>query len=107
MARALFRRLTGGGEAVGPTIYFENQAIVAQAGETVAAALLAAGIERFRSTSVGGAARGPYCLTGGCFDCLLQIDGQDNRQGCMTRVRDGMRIKAMDGRRPLAGGGDA
>ena len=105
MARSLFRRLTGDdGEETGLTVYFEDLPIAARAGETVAAALLAAGIVHFRTTLVGGTARGPYCLTGVCFDCLLQIDGQANRQGCMTQVRDGMRIKAMSGPRPLEGG---
>src|SRR5205823_1205172 len=37
---------------------------------SVAAALLAAGVSRFRSTPVSGAPRGPYCMMGVCFECL-------------------------------------
>ena len=61
-------------------------------GDTVAAALLARGRLRFGRPRVSGAARGPYCMMGVCFDCLVTIDGQPNRQACMVRVRDGMRI---------------
>ena len=67
------------------------------AGDTVAAALLAAGVTTFRSTPVSGAPRGPYCLMGTCFDCLVDIDGQPNRQSCLTRVAPGMRIATQHG----------
>jgi len=30
---------------------------------------------------------------GVCYDCLVTIDGQPNRQACMTPVRDGMRVE--------------
>ena len=69
----------------------------ARAGDTVAAALLAAGIDTFRTTPVGGAPRGPYCLMGACFECLVENDGQPNRQACMTRVAPGMRIAIQRG----------
>ena len=65
---------------------------VARAGDTVAAALLAAGVQVFRTTPVSAAPRGPYCLMGACFECLVDIDGQRGRQACMTRVAPGMRI---------------
>ena len=61
-------------------------------GDTVAAALLAAGAVVFRMTPVAGAPRGPYCMMGACFDCLVEIDGCPNVRGCMTRVVPGMRI---------------
>lgn len=64
----------------------------ARAGDTVAAALLAAGVTTFRTTPVSAAPRGPYCLMGTCFDCLVDIDGQPNRQACLTLVASGMQI---------------
>ena len=64
----------------------------ARAGDTVAAALLSAGILRFRRTPVSGSARGPYCMMGVCFDCLVTVDGIPNRQACLIQVADGMRI---------------
>ena len=69
----------------------------ARAGDTVAAALLAAGIAVFRTTPLTGAPRGPYCLMGTCFECLVAIDGQSNRQACTTRVAPGMRIAIQRG----------
>jgi NADH dehydrogenase/NADH:ubiquinone oxidoreductase subunit G len=36
---------------------------------------------------------------GVCFDCLVKIDGDANRQACMTTVRDGMRIETQRGKR--------
>ena len=65
---------------------------VARAGDTVAAALLAAGVTVFRTTAVSGAPRGPYCLMGTCFECPVEIDGAPNRQACMTPVAPGMRV---------------
>jgi len=39
---------------------------------------------------------------GVCFDCLVEIDGVPNRQGCMTTVQDGMRVRRMQGARSIA-----
>ncbi len=64
----------------------------ARDGDTVTAALLAAGAIVCRTTPVGGAPRGPYCMMGACFDCVVEIDGCPNVRGCMTRVAPGMRI---------------
>jgi predicted molibdopterin-dependent oxidoreductase YjgC len=50
---------------------------------------------------VEGRARGPYCMMGVCFDCLVVVDGVGSRQGCMTRVRDGMVVETQNGRREL------
>jgi hypothetical protein len=88
---------------------FEGQPLLALAGDTVAAALLAGSHWRFRSTPVSGAARGPFCMMGICFDCLVEIDGVANRQACMVEVRDGMQIKRQQGAIDIgatAGGAD-
>ena len=50
---------------------FEGQLIYAQRGETVAAALLAGGINTFRTTPGNGSERGPFCMMGVCFECLV------------------------------------
>lgn len=80
---------------------FEDQEIVATEGDSVAAALLAAGITHTRDTPVGNAPRMPFCLMGTCFDCLMEIDGTPNRQACLTPVKDGMRIRRQRGARTL------
>ena len=78
-------------------IHFEGREITVPVGTTVAAALLQAGEAEFRSTPVSGAARGPYCMMGVCFECLVEIDGAPNQQACMTPVRDGMRVRRQKG----------
>ena len=76
---------------------FEGRRIEARAGDTVAAALMLAGVRNLRSTPVSGAPRAPFCLMGSCFDCLVQIDGVPNRQACMTEVRAGMDVRRQNG----------
>ena len=58
-------------------------------GANLAAALLGAGIDRFRATPVSGAPRGPFCMMGACFDCLIEVDGV-TRQACMMQVQAGL-----------------
>ncbi|EEA02737.1 conserved hypothetical protein [Burkholderia sp. H160] len=69
---------------------------------TVAAALLANGQVTCRSSAVSGALRGPFCMMGVCFECLVEIDGVPNVQACMTRVTEGMRVRSMHGKARLA-----
>jgi octopine oxidase subunit A len=94
----MFRRLT---DARRPalTILIDGVATQAQEGDTVAAALIAAGHLTCRTSAVSGAPRAPYCLMGVCFDCLVTIDGVGNRQACLIQVREGMRIETGHGKR--------
>ena len=77
----------------------DGRPIDARAGDTVASAMLAAGIGRFRTTPVTEAPRAPYCLMGVCFDCLVTIDGVGSRQACLIEVRDGMAVETQLGKR--------
>jgi predicted molibdopterin-dependent oxidoreductase YjgC len=90
----MFRRRT---EDQAVTITFEGAAVRAREGDSVAAALLAAGHLVFRETPVSGAPRGPFCMMGACFDCLVEIDSQPARQACMVRVAEGMRVRRQHG----------
>jgi predicted molibdopterin-dependent oxidoreductase YjgC len=94
-----FSRLPDGGAAV--TITFAGEPVTARAGDSVAAALLAAGHCLTRRTPVSGAGRGAFCMMGVCFECLVEIDGEANRQGCMVEVREGLSVVPMSGARPL------
>ena len=71
------------------------------AGASVAAALLAAGVTRTRSTPVSGAPRAPYCMMGVCFECLVEIDGRPNRQACLCAVEAGMQVRTQQGARAI------
>ncbi len=72
----------------------------ASAGISVAAALLTV-IRVSRRSVVSGRARGPYCMMGTCFDCLVCIDGEPNQQACMVTLREGMKIETQPGIRDL------
>lgn len=83
------------------TITVDGAPVPARVGDSVAAALLAAGFDHCRTTPVSGALRGPYCMMGVCFDCLVTIDGVGNRQGCLVRVREGMQVTLQRGKREV------
>lgn len=93
----MFRRLSEIEETVSFT--FDGRPLQARAGDSVAAALLAAGVASLRSTPVSGSPRGPWCMMGVCFDCLVVIDGTGGRQACMTPVSEGMAVETQAGRR--------
>jgi thioredoxin reductase len=102
----MFRRRTDERRpAVG--ILVDGVRVEARAGDSVAAAMLAAGHVTCRRTPVSGSPRAPYCLMGVCFDCLVAIDGIGNRQGCMTQVRDGMQVETRSLSLPEGEGGRA
>jgi predicted molibdopterin-dependent oxidoreductase YjgC len=82
------------------TVTFDGRAIEMAEGDSLAAGLLAAGVRAFRATPVSGAPRGPYCMMGACFDCLVEIEGE-TVQACMTPVRAGLVAAPARG-----GGGD-
>jgi len=82
-------------------VEIDGHAVRCREGSSVAAVLFANGIAACRETAVSRAPRGPYCMMGICYDCLVVIDGQDNRQGCMTPVRQGMKIERQLGPRKV------
>lgn len=93
----LFEPLSGAGaSSVMVEVVFNGEPLPVPAGVSVAAALLAAGIQRFRKSPVSGAGRAPYCMMGACFECLLEIDGLPDRQACLLPVKAGMRIRTQD-----------
>jgi predicted molibdopterin-dependent oxidoreductase YjgC len=76
---------------------FDGEELEATPGQTVAAALLAAGRRVWRYTSRHGEPRGLFCGMGICFDCLVQIDGRPNVRACRTPVLPGMRVETQQG----------
>ncbi len=93
----MFRRLPDQeGEAVAFT--FDGRPLTALRGESLAAALIASDIAHFRTTPVSGVERGPYCMMGVCFECLVSINGRSNRQACLVTVEEGMRVETQRGK---------
>ncbi|NSX89031.1 MULTISPECIES: (2Fe-2S)-binding protein [Agrobacterium] len=85
------------------TFSFEGHVLRARKGDTVASALLLASEQVTRNTSVSGSPRGPYCLMGVCFECLVEINGVPNRQACMTILEEGMAVRKQRGAAELQG----
>jgi len=100
-----FARLSSPGRQRRIVFQYEGRPVEAQEGDTVATALLAAGAGATRSTAASGSPRDAYCMMGVCFECLVEVDGVPNRQGCLVAVADGMRVRRQQG--PAAVGEDA
>ncbi len=83
----MFERLEKDGRDV--TFVFDGKPYAAREGDTVAAALIAAGVAAFRNTPVSGSLRGPFCMMGTCYDCLVEIGGE-NVQACQVMVEHGL-----------------
>ena len=92
------------------TFKFNDVAIEAYPGESVAAALIASDIRAFRR-DLGGRPRGPYCNMGTCFDCVLEVRAEEpggaesarnperfwrTVRACLTQVRAGLEVRSRE-----------
>jgi predicted molibdopterin-dependent oxidoreductase YjgC len=83
-------------------VTIDGREITVCADLSVAAAVLAYADGVTRTTPISNTPRAPYCLMGVCFDCLMEIDGVQNRQACLVPVREGMRIERQSGKRMVS-----
>jgi predicted molibdopterin-dependent oxidoreductase YjgC len=83
------------------TVHIDGEPFAVPADATAASAMLMRGESSTRTTPVSGAPRAPYCMMGVCFECLMEIDGEPNQQGCLVIVADGMRIARQIGKRKV------
>jgi sarcosine oxidase subunit alpha len=60
--------------------------ILAYAGETIAATLLANQIRILRYSTKQNQPRSIFCGMGVCYDCLVTVNGVPNQRACMTLV---------------------
>jgi D-hydroxyproline dehydrogenase subunit alpha len=72
---------------------FDDRRIEALEGETIAAALSAAGITTLRYT-LSGAPRGLFCGMGACFDCVVTVNGRIGQRACVTPAASGMQVQS-------------
>jgi predicted molibdopterin-dependent oxidoreductase YjgC len=79
------------------TFTFGGIEVVAEPGQSVGAALIAAGYRSWRTTRHGGAPRGVFCGIGICFDCLVVVNGRPNQRACLTEAVDGDEIEPQKG----------
>jgi hypothetical protein len=76
---------------------FDGDPVSAQPGQSVAAALIAAGQRSWRRTREGGTPRGVFCGIGICFDCLITVNGEPNRRACLIEAQPGDVITTQQG----------
>ena len=74
------------------TVKVNGKVLRVPAGTVVAAAVVLAGMTRFRA-SIHGASRGPLCGMGVCFECRVTINGQPHCRSCLTLCEHGMEVR--------------
>jgi len=79
------------------TFTFDGAPVIGRVGESIAVALLAAGVRVLRTMPHDGEARGGYCYSGRCSDCQVMVDGVPNVMACTTSVREGMAVRTQIG----------
>jgi sarcosine oxidase subunit alpha len=71
------------------TFTFEGRTIPALQGQSIAAALYAAGVRVFSRSFKYHRPRGLFCVSGDCPNCLMQVDGRPNVRTCVEPARQG------------------
>lgn len=69
--------------------FFDGKPVDAYLGESVASALLAAGVRTLRTSPRAGLPRAAFCWMGLCQECTVVADGV-RRPACRLEVRDGL-----------------
>jgi predicted molibdopterin-dependent oxidoreductase YjgC len=60
------------------------------------AAVLMALDGAYRLHPVRGRPSAPYCFMGACFECLVEVDGEADRQACLLTTRSGMVVRRQE-----------
>ncbi|HMR78662.1 MAG TPA: 2Fe-2S iron-sulfur cluster-binding protein [Polyangiaceae bacterium] len=77
-------------------IEHDGDRILAERGEPLAVALLAADRVLLARSPKLHRPRGPYCLRGACDGCLARVDGQPNVMTCMREAHGGEQIETQN-----------
>jgi len=77
---------------------FDGKKLYGYEGETVAAALHAAGVTTYRRSPQLHRPRGFFCAIGKCSSCLMAVDGVPNVRVCITALREGMEVHSARGK---------
>ncbi|MFE7466956.1 (2Fe-2S)-binding protein [Streptomyces sp. NPDC057499] len=76
---------------------FDGRPVRGLPGQTIAAALWAAGVLSWRTTRVNGRPRGAFCGIGACYECLATVNGRPNQRACLVPARPGDTITTQEG----------
>lgn len=74
----------------------DGHALIAQRGEPLALALIAADRLLLSRSPKLHRARGPYCLRGACEGCLVRVNGQPNQAACRILVQGGEQVETQN-----------
>lgn len=77
-------------------IVHDGAAVVAERGEPLAHALIAADRLPLARSAKLHRPRGPYCLRGGCDGCLARVDGEPNVMTCLRPAHGGERVETQN-----------
>src|SRR5438128_3517965 len=75
---------------------FGDETVEAYAGDTIGSALFASGRRVFSRSFKYHRARGLLCCSGGCPNCLMEVDGVPNVRVCVEPAREGARVRAQN-----------
>lgn len=75
------------------TFTFDGRDVAAVAGQSVAAALFAAGVRVFSRSFKYHRPRGLFCVAGDCPNCLMEVDGRPNVRTCVEPARQGAVVR--------------
>ena len=75
------------------TFLYNGREMEGYEGESVAAALHAAGVRKLHESEVKHRPRGLFCAIGNCSSCLMRVDGRDNVRICVEPLREGMKVE--------------
>lgn len=76
---------------------FDGEQITAAPGQSIGAALIAAGHRSWRRTRFDDAPRGIFCGIGICFDCLVTVNDRSNRRACLVEAQPGDFVSTQPG----------
>ena len=77
---------------------FNGQPMTGCEGETIAAALHAAGVKVLAKSENLHRPRGFFCAIGNCASCQMTVDGEPHVRTCITLLREGMTVQTQEGK---------
>lgn len=77
---------------------FDGQELEGYKGESIQAALHAAGVKVLGKSLELHRPRGFYCAIGNCSSCQMVVNGVPNVKTCITELEEGMTVETQEGK---------
>lgn len=78
------------------TFTFDGKTFTAYEGDTIASALVAAGVTTFSRSFKYHRRRGLMCAAGNCPNCLVQVGDEPNVRSCATPAESGVKVSSQN-----------